>query len=180
MALAAVALTVVSVARPGVGAEPVLEAPVAAPPEVAGMMALFNGQGLEGWSGDPRLWSVRDGVIHGETTAATPADGNTFLLWTGGVTKDFELRLSFRCSAENNSGIQYRSRHITDPTVRNPWVVRGYQHELRNESTLPNVAGFIYIQDVDVAKGTVTYLAPRAGPLPGGCLLAGAFKTYLD
>ncbi len=43
-----------------------------------------------------------------------------------------------------------------------------------------NVAGFIYVQDVDVAKGTVTYLAPRAGPLPGGCLLAGAFKTYLD
>lgn len=144
VALAAVVLTLVSVARPGVGAEPVLEAPVAAPPEAAGMTALFNGQDLEGWSGDPRLWSVRDGVIHGETTAATPADGNTFLLWTGGVTKNFELRLSFRCSAENNSGIQYRSRHITDPTVRNRWVVRGYQHELRNESTLPNVAGFIY------------------------------------
>ena len=31
--LAAVALTLVAVARPGVGAEPVLEAPVAAPPE---------------------------------------------------------------------------------------------------------------------------------------------------
>ena len=43
-----------------------------------------------------------------------------------------------------------------------------------------NVAGFIYVQDVDVAKGTITYLAPCAGPLPSSLLLAGAFKTYLD
>ena len=137
-------VTLYSLTLPGTAAEPVLEAPVAAPAEAAGMTPLFNGKDLEGWSGDPRLWSVRDGVIHGETTVATPAEGNTFLLWQGGVTEDFELRLSFRCTAENNSGIQYRSRHITEPTVRNAWVVRGYQHELRNELTLPNVAGFIY------------------------------------
>ena len=43
-----------------------------------------------------------------------------------------------------------------------------------------NVAGFIYVQDVDVAKGTLTYLAPCAGPLPGALLLAGGFKTYMD
>ncbi|KAI3429530.1 hypothetical protein D9Q98_005618 [Chlorella vulgaris] len=43
-----------------------------------------------------------------------------------------------------------------------------------------NAAGFIYVQDVDVAKGTITYLAPCAGPLPGSLLLAGSFKTYLD
>ncbi len=43
-----------------------------------------------------------------------------------------------------------------------------------------NVAGFIYVQDVDLAKGTITYLAPCAGPLPSPLLLAGSFKTYLD
>ena len=43
-----------------------------------------------------------------------------------------------------------------------------------------NVAGFIYVQDVDLAKGTLTYLAPCAGALPSPLLLAGAFKTYLD
>ncbi|GAB4822312.1 hypothetical protein N2152v2_009358 [Parachlorella kessleri] len=43
-----------------------------------------------------------------------------------------------------------------------------------------NVAGFIYIQDVDLAKGTVSYLAPCPGPLPGSFLLAGNFKVYLD
>lgn len=115
-----------------------------APPEAPGMKSLFNGKDLTGWDGDPRLWSVKDGVIHGETTEENPAKGNTFIIWKDGTTKDFELRLSFRCNAANNSGIQYRSKHITEGKVGNQWVVRGYQHELRNESQLPNVAGFIY------------------------------------
>lgn len=115
-----------------------------APPEKQGMVACFNGKDLTGWDGDPRLWSVKDGVIRGETTVENAADGNTFLIWKEGRTKDFELRLSFRCNATNNSGIQYRSKHITEGNVRNKWVVRGYQHELRNEVAFPNVSGFIY------------------------------------
>lgn len=117
---------------------------VEAPPEPKQMTSLFDGKSLDGWSGDGRLWSVREGVIRGETTAENPAAGNTFLIWQGGTLKDFELRLSFRCNASNNSGIQYRSKHITDASAKNPWVVRGYQHELRNEKDFPNVAGFIY------------------------------------
>ena len=35
-------------------------------------------------------------------------------------------------------------RDITEGKVGNRWVVGGYQHELRNESNLPNVAGFNY------------------------------------
>lgn len=118
--------------------------PTAAPPAPEGMETLFNGMDLTGWDGDPRLWTVRDGVIHGETTAENVANGNTFLVWQGGEVGDFELRLSFRCNATNNSGIQYRSKRITDQTAKNKWVVRGYQHEIRNEHTLPNVSGFIY------------------------------------
>jgi hypothetical protein len=118
--------------------------PQAAPPESPGMKSLFNGKDLTGWDGDPRLWSVKDGAIRGETTAENPAQGNTFIIWKDGVLKDFELRLCFRCSAANNSGIQYRSKHITEGKVRNRWVVRGYQHEIRNELALPSVAGFIY------------------------------------
>ncbi len=115
-----------------------------APAEPSNMRVLFNGQDLTGWDGDPRLWSVKDGVIHGETTAENVAAGNTFLIWKDGVLKDFDLRLSFRCNATNNSGIQYRSKHITDDKVRNKWVVRGYQHELRNEFKFPNTSSFIY------------------------------------
>jgi len=120
------------------------EGPQTAPAEPAGMNRIFNGKDLTGWDGDPRLWSVRDGAIHGETTAENPTNGNTFLIWKGGTTRDFELRLSFRCIAANNSGIQYRSRHITEGKVRNAWGVRGYQHEIRNQAELPSVSGFIY------------------------------------
>lgn len=115
-----------------------------APPEPPDMRSIFNGKDLSGWDGDPRLWSVREGVLRGETTDANPAEGNTFIIWKGGRTKNFDLRLSFRCNATNNSGIQYRSKHITESKPRNAWVVRGYQHELRNELRLPSVAGFIY------------------------------------
>jgi hypothetical protein len=135
----------------------------AAAPAVAGeWRSLFDGHDLAGWDGDRRLWSVRDGVIHGETTAEAKADGNTFLIRQGLVLEDFELKLSFRCNATNNSGIQYRSRHITDPTEKpqNPWVVRGYQHEVRNQLKLPDVAGFIY--DEGGKRGRLCEVGERA------------------
>jgi hypothetical protein len=114
------------------------------PPEPAGMESLFDGRDLTGWDGDPRLWSVRDGAIHGQTTPEKPAMGNTFLIWQGANVRDFDLRLSFRCNATNNSGIQYRSKRVTDASAPNKWVVRGYQHEIRNEEDFPDVPGFIY------------------------------------
>lgn len=119
------------------------EASQSAPPEPSGMQSVFNGTDLSGWTGDERLWKVQDGVIRGETTTDAAADGNTFLIWTQGKTGDFDLRLSFRCSDTNNSGVQYRSQRVTQG-AKNDWVVKGYQCEIRNENQLPNVAGFIY------------------------------------
>ena len=113
-------------------------------PDGVEFQSLLNGKDLSGWDGDPRLWAVQNGVLRGETTTEKVANGNTFLIWKGGPIRDFAIRLTFRCNATNNSGIQYRSKHITSPDAPNPWVVRGYQHELRNEVTLPNVSGFIY------------------------------------
>lgn len=134
--------------------------PQTAPAEPADMVRIFNGHDLKGWDGDPKLWSVKDGVIRGETTPDNPANGNTFLIWTGGATKDFDLRLSFRCSAANNSGIQYRSRHFNDAKARNKWVVRGYQHEIRNEVNLPSVSGFIY--DEGGKRGRICLVGEKA------------------
>jgi len=136
------------------------DAPATAPQEPADMVRLFNGQDLEGWDGDARLWSVKEGVIHGETTANDAANGNTFLISKTPTTGDFELRLSFRCNATNNSGIQYRSKHITDSTVKNKWVVRGYQHELRNEVDFPNTSGFIY--DEGGKRGRICQVGEKA------------------
>jgi hypothetical protein len=154
--LIAAAMFLLAGSRSALAAEP----PVAAPDEPKEMTALFNGKDLTGWDGDPRLWSVKDGVIHGETTAENPAKGNTFIIWKGGTVKDFQLRLSFRCNATNNSGIQYRSKHITEGKVGNAWVVRGYQHEIRNESKLPNVAGFIY--DEGGSRGRICLVGEQA------------------
>jgi hypothetical protein len=137
-----------------------------APAEPSGMQSLFNGKDLSGWDGDPRLWSVKDGVLKGETTAENPAMGNTFVIWKGGTVKDFDLRLSFRMNASNNSGIQYRSRHITDAGARNKWVVRGYQHELRNEVKLPTVSGFIY--DEGGKRGRMCLVGEQATWEPDG------------
>lgn len=129
-------------------------------PEESGLRSIFNGKDLSGWDGDPRLWSVKDGVIHGETTKENKANGNTFLIWKDGKLKDFELRLSFRCNATNNSGIQYRSKHITSGKTRNKWVVRGYQHEIRNQEKLPSVAGFIYGEGI--GRGRICLVGEKA------------------
>ena len=136
---------VAAVAIPSLAfAAPSAVAPAAESATAGQWRTLFNGRDLTGWDGDPRMWSVRDGVIHGETTPEVKAEGNTFLICKGPALKDFELKLLYRCNAENNSGIQYRSRHITEGEPKNAWVVRGYQHELRNEAQMPNVSGFIY------------------------------------
>ena len=99
-------------------------------------------------------------MIHGETTELLPASGNTFIIARGLHLKDFELELSYRCSSTNNSGIQYRSLHVTEGNARNPWVVRGYQHELRNENQMPNVSGFIY--DEGGKRGRICLVGEQA------------------
>jgi len=149
--------------------------PVPAPAEPAGMKVLFNGKDLTGWNGDSRLWSVKDGVIHGETTKEVPAKGNTFLILKDQKFGDFELRFTFRCNATNNSGVQYRSKHITEGKPANEWVVRGYQHEIRNETKLPNVSGFIY--DEGGKRGRVCLAGEKATWENGKKTLVG---TLLD
>ncbi|MCF7668933.1 MAG: DUF1080 domain-containing protein [Verrucomicrobia bacterium] len=100
----------------------------------AGFVSIFNGKTLEGWDGDPRFWSVEDGVIRGETTEETPAPHNTFCIWRGGKLKNFVLKLKFKIR-NGNSGVQYRSKEHDD------WVVSGYQAEIENN---PGKVGFLY------------------------------------
>ena len=72
-----VAVWIVGVAE---AAPPVTEISTAVHAEPTGMEPLFNGKDLSGWDGDPRLWSVRDGVIHGETTPENWMDDPGFAL----------------------------------------------------------------------------------------------------
>ena len=75
--------------------------------------SLFNGKDLTGWKGLPQFWSVKDGIIVGETTAENPTKGNTFLVWQGGEVADFEITAEVRFKG-NNSGLQYRSGIVDD------------------------------------------------------------------
>ena len=73
------------------------------------MVRLCNGKDLTGWNGNTKLWSVKDGVIRGETTAENQTRGNTFLMYVDAqgkpvVFKDFELRLSYKID-HGNSGV---------------------------------------------------------------------------
>jgi len=105
-----------------------------------GFKPLFNGKDLAGWDGNPKLWSAKAGVIAGQTTPENPLKGNTFLIWTNGQVSDFELRCSFRITANNdkgfaNSGVQYRSK-ILDPAN---WVVGGYQADMEAGRTYTGI-----------------------------------------
>jgi uncharacterized protein (TIGR03067 family) len=106
-----------------------------------GFKSIFNGKDLTGWDGNLKLWSVRDGVITGQTTKENPAKGNTFLIWTAGEVGDFELRCSFKIVPGTegfaNSGIQYRSK-IIEPKN---WVVGGYQADMEAG---PKFTGILY------------------------------------
>jgi len=77
-------------------------------PGLEGFVSLFNGRDLAGWDGDPRIWSVKDGAIAGQTTADVTVKENSFLVWKDEV-EDFELRLKFKLQG-GNSGIYYRAR----------------------------------------------------------------------
>ena len=70
-----------------------------------GFTSLFNGKNLDGWDGNPKFWSVRDGAITGQTTKENPTKGNTFIIWRNGKVDDFELRLQYKI-INGNSGIQ--------------------------------------------------------------------------
>ena len=87
-----------------------------------GYVPLFDGKTLDGWDGNPDFWRVEDGAITGETTAEKPTKGSTFLIWRGGETADFELKLQDRLR-NHNSGIQYRSFEVPGQK----WVIGGYQ-----------------------------------------------------
>jgi hypothetical protein len=97
-----------------------------APEDRAGYTSIFDGTSLKGWDGDTNFWRAEGGSLIGETTAANPLKANTFIIWRGGQTKDFELKLEYRMNA-TNSGVQYRSSEVPDA---GKWVLKGYQADI--------------------------------------------------
>jgi type 1 glutamine amidotransferase len=99
-----------------------------------GFEPIFDGKELGVWDGNPKFWRVEDGTITGETTEANPTKGNTFCIWRGGITEDFELKLEYKIVG-GNSGVQYRSFEV--PNER--WVVGGYQADIDSGDTYSGI-----------------------------------------
>jgi hypothetical protein len=115
-------------------------APLGAQPLVvddrSGFEPIFDGTSMKGWEGDPAFWRVENGALVGQTTAENPLKENTFVIWTGGEPKDFELKVQFRIDA-TNSGVQFRSVRLPPGTpagegrtVAGKWVLKGYQADI--------------------------------------------------
>lgn len=100
----------------------------------ASFRPIFNGRDLAGWSQQDGFWSVKDGVITGESTAEHPCKPNHHLVYTAEELSDFELRAEFRLSPGANSGIQLRcmKQFVGD---------NGYQADMNGGG---NYVGFLY------------------------------------
>ncbi len=122
-------------AAAGLAALPRLEAD-----DETGFTPMFDGKTLDGWDGDPRLWSVQNGVVVGSTDK-TAITHNSFLI-TKRDYSNFVLRTEVRLR-NHNSGIQFRSRRLAD------WAVQGLQADMAAD----NWWGSIY--DERGTRGTI-------------------------
>ncbi len=99
-----------------------------APPAVdpARMKPLFDGRTLDGWEGDPKLWSVEDGCIVGGSLTETIKQ-NEFIATTRRFT-NFVIRAKFKLTGGSgfiNSGIQIRSERVPNSSE-----MAGYQCDI--------------------------------------------------
>ena len=86
---------------------------------------LFDGTSLTGWAGDERFWSVEDGAIVGRSTPEVPCEKTTYLSFTGGNYRDFDLSFDYWIDGDGaNSGLQFRS--VQEPDYQ----MLGYQADL--------------------------------------------------
>lgn len=81
----------------------------------------FNGKDLNGWKGEMEFWSVKDGVIVGNSDKNL---SNNKFLWSDIEVGDFYLSLDVRMPKDDrNAGIQFRSQ----PTDTSNLQAVGYQ-----------------------------------------------------
>ncbi len=98
---------------------------------------ISSGNRLRSWSGDPEIWSQKDGVLIARTDGTQTM--NQFLTWKVATVRNFDLRVRIRVSDGANSGIQYRSVHRPDLGID---VVSGYQCDVVADKSQYN--GMLY------------------------------------
>jgi len=149
--------------------------PNIAPVEEVGFKSIFDGKSLAGWDGDPDFWRVEDGTIVGQTTKEHQPKQNTFVIWRGGSTANFELKLDYKLTGFN-SGIQYRSIEL--PDIK--WAMKGYQADIDGEQ---RYTGQIYEERARgflALRGQFTYIPEGKKPgLMGTLGDSDALKEFI-
>ena len=115
---------------------PKAAATVANRPGANGFSNLLGG-GMRAWSGNPKLWSHKNGVLMGKSDGTLKM--NHFITWKVATVRNFDLKVQVRISAGGNSGIQYRSAHAPELGLD---VITGYQCDVVADK--PQYNGMVY------------------------------------
>ena len=144
--------------------------------EESGFTSIFDGTSLKNWDGDSEFWRVENGAIVGETTKDHQPKQNTFIIWRGGTTSNFELKLDYKLTGFN-SGIQYRSNEL--PDIK--WAMKGYQADIDGEQ---RYTGQIYEERARgflALRGQFTYIGENKKPgLMGSLGDSDALKALIN
>lgn len=95
---------------------------------------IFNGHDLDGWKQDGDFFRAENGILIGETTQEKPCPTSLYLVYAKEQLADFDLRGSFRLSANANSGFQVRSSDSTTTDT-------GYQADMDGSG---KIVGYFY------------------------------------
>ena len=151
--------------------------PVASEEAALGWKSLLDGKSLAGWTGDPKYWRCEAGVMVGEVTPETLLKNNTFIIWEGSASGDFELKVSCRISARGNSGINYRS----GPVEGLPFALTGPQCDIDGAKRHVGQNYEERGRTFNALRGQITRVRPGAkaevvGSIGDPAELAGAVK----
>ena len=116
---------------------PTASAAVTVKPGPDGFQNLLNGNRLRGWTGDPKYWSIKNGVLTGVTDGSLKM--NRFISWEGSTVRNFDLRVQVKVSPGGNSGLQYRGTSRPDLGLD---IVTGYQCDV--VAKVPKYNGMLY------------------------------------
>jgi arylsulfatase A-like enzyme len=116
---------------------PEASAAVTVRPGVNGFVDLIGKRNLNGWEGDSKYWSAKNGVLTGVTDGSLKM--NRFITWKGSTIRNFDLRVKVKVSEGGNSGLQYRGTSRPDLGLD---VVTGYQCDVVANN--PKYNGMLY------------------------------------
>jgi len=101
---------------------------------------IFNGKDLTGWDGNPKLWSVKDGAITGQTTADKPGQGQHLPDLDQRHAGKLRVALFLQAHSGRRQGLRQLRHPVSQQGFRSAnWVVGGYQADMEAGATYTGI-----------------------------------------